>query len=74
MLILQHRLLSTGEEGGREERLLKSSLFIFNKAVYSFFELRTMLKSKLNNLLLVNTIVIVVVIIISAVNGGASCM
>jgi hypothetical protein len=38
------------------------------------FEQRTMLKSKLNNLLLVNTIVIVVVIIIPAVNGGASCM
>jgi len=49
-------------------------LFIFNKAVYSLNEQRTMLKSKLNNLLLVNTIVIVVVIIIPAVNGGASCM
>lgn len=33
-----------------------------------------MLKSKLNNLLLVNTIVIVVVIIIPALNGGVSCM
>ncbi len=33
-----------------------------------------MLKSKLNNLLLVNAIVIVVVIIIPALNGGVSCM